>query len=151
LLATDNHIGYMEKDPVRYNDSLEAFEEILQIAESQDVREFPPSPAMVPMCPMLQVDFILLGGDLYHENKPSRQTLHRSMELLRRYCMGSRPCPIEFRSDPKTNFQHSKLAPKEIAWSCDSHMGYITYGPYDLLYNSVNSSNLTESELTVGP
>ena len=35
--ATDNHIGYMEKDPVRYNDSLEAFEEILKIAESQEV------------------------------------------------------------------------------------------------------------------
>lgn len=54
-----------------------------------------------------QVDFILLGGDLYHENKPSRQTLHRTMELFRHYCMGNRPCPIEFRSDPEVNF-HSK-------------------------------------------
>ena len=35
--ATDNHIGYMEKDPVRYNDSLESFEEILEIAKSQNV------------------------------------------------------------------------------------------------------------------
>ena len=57
-----------------------------------------------------QVDFILLGGDLYHENKPSRQTLHCTMELLRQYCMGSRPCPIELRSDPKVNFKHSKSA-----------------------------------------
>lgn len=37
LIATDNHIGFMEKDPIRYNDSIEAFEEILQIAEAQHV------------------------------------------------------------------------------------------------------------------
>lgn len=91
LVATDNHIGYMEKDSVRFNDSLESFEEVLKIAKSQDV------------------DFILLGGDLYHENKPSRQILHRSMELLRYYCMGDRPCYIEFRSDPSCNFHHSKF------------------------------------------
>ena len=35
--ATDNHIGFMEKDPVRFNDSIEAFEEVLQIAKAQDV------------------------------------------------------------------------------------------------------------------
>ena len=63
-------------------------------------------------CPsgsILQVDFILLGGDLFHENKPSRMVLHRTMELLRHYCMGGRPCPVEFRSDQSVNFQHSKL------------------------------------------
>lgn len=37
MTATDNHIGYMEKDPVRYRDSLEAFEEVLKTAKSQDV------------------------------------------------------------------------------------------------------------------
>ena len=51
-----------------------------------------------------QVDFILLGGDIFHENKPSRNVLHRTMELLRQFCMGPRPCPIEFRSDPTVNF-----------------------------------------------
>ena len=35
--ATDNHIGYLEKDPLRGNDSLEAFEEILKMAKEQDV------------------------------------------------------------------------------------------------------------------
>ena len=29
LIATDNHLGFMEKDPVRCNDSFAAFEEIL--------------------------------------------------------------------------------------------------------------------------
>ena len=57
---------------------------------------------------VVQVDFILLGGDLFHDNKPSRQVLTRTMELLRHYCMGERPCPIEFRSDQASNFHHSK-------------------------------------------
>lgn len=39
VVATDNHIGYMEKDPVRHNDSLEAFEEVLKIAKSQNVSD----------------------------------------------------------------------------------------------------------------
>jgi double-strand break repair protein MRE11 len=37
LIATDNHLGYMENDPVRGNDSLLAFEEILRIAQMRDV------------------------------------------------------------------------------------------------------------------
>ncbi|KAJ1381654.1 Metallo-dependent phosphatase-like [Sesbania bispinosa] len=54
LVATDCHLGYMEKDEVRRHDSFQAFEEICSIAEQK------------------QVDFMLLGGDLFHENKPSR-------------------------------------------------------------------------------
>jgi len=37
----------------------------------------------------LQVDFVLLGGDLFHDNKPSRKTLHATLELLREFCMGA--------------------------------------------------------------
>ena len=33
--ATDNHVGYLEKDQVRGGDSLEAFEEVLRIAQEQ--------------------------------------------------------------------------------------------------------------------
>lgn len=47
---------------------------------------------------------ILLAGDLFHENKPSRKTMHRCMELLRHYCMGNRPCHLEFLSDSSVNF-----------------------------------------------
>ena len=63
---------------------------------------------VVCVCVCVQVDFVLLGGDLFHDNKPSRQVLTRTMELLRHYCMGERPCPIEFRSDQAVNFHHSK-------------------------------------------
>ena len=39
MLATDNHIGYLERDPIRGQDSIEAFKEILQLAVKHDVRE----------------------------------------------------------------------------------------------------------------
>jgi len=58
LLSTDNHLGYCERDPIRSRDSFAAFEEMLQIAR------------------MNKVDLVLLSGDLFHENKPSRKTLH---------------------------------------------------------------------------
>lgn len=37
LIATDNHLGFMEKDSIRGNDSFESFEEILQIAKEREV------------------------------------------------------------------------------------------------------------------
>ncbi|PRP74445.1 DNA repair exonuclease [Planoprotostelium fungivorum] len=86
LVATDNHLGYLEKDPIRGNDSFITFEEILQHAKN------------------LEVDFILLGGDMFHDNKPTRQTLYRTMELLRTYCFGNRPVNIEILSDQSINF-----------------------------------------------
>lgn len=82
MLATDNHIGYMERDPVRGQDSIRTFEEILKLAVEHDV------------------DLILLGGDLFHENKPSRSTLHQTMALLRQYTLGDKPVSIELLSDP---------------------------------------------------
>ncbi|KAJ3190528.1 Double-strand break repair protein mre11a, partial [Irineochytrium annulatum] len=89
LIATDNHLGYMERDPVRGGDSFDSFEEILQIATEREV------------------DFILLGGDLFHDNKPSRKCMHRTMYLLRKYCMGSRPCAFDFLSAQDEVFKDS--------------------------------------------
>ncbi|XP_038673896.1 double-strand break repair protein MRE11 isoform X2 [Scyliorhinus canicula] len=56
-----------------------------------------------------RVDFILLGGDLFHDNKPSRKTLHTCMELLRKYCMGDNPIQFEILSDQSVNFGFSKF------------------------------------------
>lgn len=86
LIATDNHLGYMEKDPVRGQDSFESFEEILRIAAERNV------------------DAILLGGDLFHDNKPSRSTLHKTIELFRVYCEGTRPSQLDILSDQSVNF-----------------------------------------------
>ena len=37
IVATDNHLGYLEKDPVRGNDSLDAFKEIMKTAKESNV------------------------------------------------------------------------------------------------------------------
>ena len=77
LVATDNHLGFLEKDPIRGNDSFAAFEEILITARKK------------------KVDFILFAGDMFHENKPSRNTMHITIELLRKYCYGNDAVYIE--------------------------------------------------------
>lgn len=82
LLAADNHIGYMERDPIRGQDSINTFKEILQLAVKHDV------------------DFILLAGDLFHENRPSRDCLYQVIGLLRQYTMGDKPIQVELLSDP---------------------------------------------------
>ncbi|XP_052264918.1 double-strand break repair protein MRE11-like isoform X2 [Dreissena polymorpha] len=91
LIATDNHLGYAEKDPVRGNDSLVAFEEILENARKHEV------------------DFVLLGGDLFHENKPSRRIIHGTMALFRNYCLGDKPVQFEVLSDQSKNFEHCQF------------------------------------------
>ncbi|KAF7836778.1 double-strand break repair protein MRE11 [Senna tora] len=89
LVATDCHLGYMEKDEIRRHDSFQAFEEICSIAEQK------------------QVDFLLLGGDLFHENKPSRSTLVKAIEILRRYCLNDRSVQFQVVSDQTVNFQNA--------------------------------------------
>ncbi|XP_070492469.1 double-strand break repair protein MRE11 [Chironomus tepperi] len=73
LLATDIHLGYNETDKVAGDDSFNTFEEILMLASSRDV------------------DFILLGGDLFHKAQPSANTLNRCITLLRDYTLGDKP------------------------------------------------------------
>jgi len=71
LVSTDNHIGFKENHHIRGNDSFDAFEEVLQLAKAN------------------RVDFLLLGGDLFHEMSPSQNCLYRSMSLIQKYVFGS--------------------------------------------------------------
>ena len=50
---------------------------------------------------------VLLAGDLFHDNKPSRRSLQRCMEILRDHCLGDQQVRIEVVSDQRSNF-HSK-------------------------------------------
>lgn len=59
LVSTDNHLGFAELDPIRGGDSFAAFEEVLATAREHNV------------------DLLLLSGDLFHDNKPSRHTMYR--------------------------------------------------------------------------
>ncbi|VDO27807.1 unnamed protein product, partial [Haemonchus placei] len=72
LIASDIHVGYGENKPNLYLDSVNTFEEVLKIATEK------------------KVDMVLLGGDLFHENNPSRDMQHRVIQLLRQYCLNDR-------------------------------------------------------------
>ena len=89
LISSDTHLGYAERDPVRGNDSYDTFDEVFRLANEHSV------------------DMVLLAGDLFHDNKPSRRALQRCMEIMRDHCLGNRPVNLEVVSDQRTNF-HSK-------------------------------------------
>ncbi|XP_017151748.1 double-strand break repair protein MRE11 [Drosophila miranda] len=89
MVATDNHLGYGEKDAVRGEDSFTAFEEILELAVAEDV------------------DMILLGGDLFHDAVPSQNAMHKCIELLRRYTFGDKPVSLEILSDQSLCFYNA--------------------------------------------
>ncbi|PGH14530.1 DNA repair protein (mre11) [Helicocarpus griseus UAMH5409] len=87
LVSTDNHVGYNERDPVRGDDSWKSFHEVMCLAKEHDV------------------DMVLLAGDLFHENKPSRKSMYQVMRSLRMNCYGDKPCELEILSDASENFQ----------------------------------------------
>ncbi|XP_035536564.1 double-strand break repair protein MRE11 [Morone saxatilis] len=91
LIATDVHLGYLEKDAIRGNDSYNTLKEILNCAKTN------------------KVDFILLGGDLFHDNKPSRRCLHNCITMLRQYCMGDSPIHFNILSDQTVNFNTTQF------------------------------------------
>lgn len=63
-------------------DSFAAFEEVLYLAKR------------------FKCDMVLLAGDLFHENRPSRRTLYKTMEILRRYTMGPEAVQVQVLGDP---------------------------------------------------
>ena len=89
LVSTDNHVGYNERDPVRGDDSWKTFHEIMCLAQERDV------------------DFVLLGGDLFHENVPSRKSLYHVMRSLRVNCFNDKPCEVQLLSDGTEHFDPS--------------------------------------------
>ena len=72
MVASDTHLGYGERDPVRADDSFDAFAELFELANAHGC------------------DMVLLAGDLFHDNKPSRRAMQRCMEIMRDHCLGDR-------------------------------------------------------------
>ena len=87
LVATDSHVGYAERDPIRGDDSWKSFHEVMCLAKEKDV------------------DMVLLAGDLFHENKPSRKAMFNVMRSLRMNCYGEKPCELEMLSDSSEVFE----------------------------------------------
>jgi DNA repair exonuclease SbcCD nuclease subunit len=47
---------------------------------------------------------LLLGGDIFHENKPTRKTMHQTFDLLREYVLGDEPVAFQIISDQREAF-----------------------------------------------
>nr|WPK49561.1 MRE11 [Batillipes sp.] len=98
LIATDCHLGFRDREPLIKDDSLRAFEEVLKTAKEK------------------KVDCVLMAGDLFHHNRPSRPTACRTIELLQKYCLGDNPVQINFLSNPKELFAHADPACQKPNW-----------------------------------
>ena len=72
MIASDTHLGYLENDQIRGDDSFNSFEEILKLSRSEGV------------------DFLLLGGDLFHHHNPSKKTIIRTSNILQKYVYGQK-------------------------------------------------------------
>ena len=81
MVATDNHLGYYEKDTNRREDSFLALEEVLKAANDQEC------------------DFIILGGDLFHDNNPTKYTLNRTMRMFSQHVLGDNSVKFETLSE----------------------------------------------------
>ncbi|KRZ53380.1 Double-strand break repair protein MRE11A [Trichinella nativa] len=115
LVATDIHLGFEERSLIRGDDSFKTFEEVLSIAQRK------------------KVDFILLGGDLFHDNKPSRSTVYRCMELIRKYCFCDHQVKFQLLSNGEVDFYHSAFKHANFQ---DSHLKvgipiFTIYGNHD--------------------
>mmetsp|Transcript_11767 Transcript_11767/g.23325 ORF Transcript_11767/g.23325 Transcript_11767/m.23325 type:complete len:979 (+) Transcript_11767:194-3130(+) len=103
MISTDNHVGYAENDNVRGNDSFAALEEVLYLAKEY------------------RCDMVLLAGDLFHENRPTRRTLIKTMDIFRRYCMGPGAIQVQVVSGSTSRKEDSKNHKSPFA------RGYVNY------------------------
>lgn len=71
MVSSDNHLGYKEKDAELGPDSFRVFEEMLETANARNV------------------DFVLLGGDLFHEMSPSAKTYNKTSHILNKQVFGN--------------------------------------------------------------
>ena len=90
MIASDNHLGYLENDQIRGDDSFNTFEEILKVSRSEGV------------------DFLLMGGDLFHHHNPSKKTIIRTSNILQKYVYGQKEHKYEvYCYEP--NFKNENL------------------------------------------
>lgn len=47
---------------------------------------------------------VLLAGDLFHDNKPSRKSMYQVMRSLRQNCLGEKPCELQLMCDASDIF-----------------------------------------------
>ena len=92
MICSDTHLGYKEKDPVLSNDSFDSFEEVLSLANNR------------------KVDFLIHGGDLFHEHKVSKETLIRTEDLLSRHIFGESHQAFRIATKIELNTRETNLS-----------------------------------------
>ena len=50
-------------------------------------------------------DLVLIAGDMFHENKPSRRTLHSTFDIVQRHVLGEKDVFIEILNDQTHTFR----------------------------------------------
>ena len=86
LISSDSHLGFKEADPVLGDDSFRVFDEVLEKANQ------------------LEVDFVLLGGDLFHVMHPSSDTYLRASHIFNKHVWGmSSPTKSQAESESIEN------------------------------------------------
>lgn len=139
LITSDNHLGFKETDPIRSEDSFNTFTEIMKVAKQENV------------------DLILQSGDLFDENRPSRNTYNKTLKILKEYCLGdTKP---DFTALPPLNCQSPKhevsLPILSIHGNHDDPSGFNSVSPLDVLHSSglINYFGKVESvdEIEVNP
>ena len=96
LFASDVHLGFGSKDALRAQDSMQTFEEILRVGRERGV------------------DFVLLGGDLFHQSSPPKHVMDAAIRALRKYCLGDRRANFDLSGELKgscasLNFKDANL------------------------------------------
>ena len=70
MVTTDNHLGYKEYDKILGEDWFNTFDEALEYANK------------------LKLDFVLLGGDLFHEHRPSTNSYFKASKIFNEHVFG---------------------------------------------------------------
>lgn len=116
LITSDTHLGYKEHDTILSLDSFRAFEEVLKDS--------------------IDCDFMIHGGDLFHSNKPSRFTMYKTVNILRKYCLGDKN--ITFRASEELNYTNADLNVSlpilVINGNHDDPCGYGSLSALDILH-----------------
>lgn len=117
LITSDNHLGYNETDIIRGKDSFRTFNEIMKLGLENDV------------------DLVIQGGDLFHHNKPSRNTYNKTCKILKKTNMSAGN--IQNLDHPTLELADKSRIPfLSIHGNHDDPSGFNSVSPLDILHSA---------------
>jgi double-strand break repair protein MRE11 len=67
---------------------------------------------------------VILGGDLFHDNKPSRKAMYQVMRSIRLNCLGEKPCELQILGDQSIIFDDKYIVCIRTDRRTISHVNY---------------------------